>query len=554
MSINTSIGSALPTGPLRIGKDPDLDPSYPGHGYERRVIAEGIVFERDVAVQLRDGTTIYIDVFRPDDGGEYPVLLGWAPFGKHPHVDWDTAFPGADIPPGNSPYTAFEAVDPLVWVPWGYAVVNADPRGIRYSEGIAQFMTQQEGEDEYDLIEWLGIRPWSSGRVATIGVSYLAMSAYRAAELQPPHLTAVVLWEALTDFYRDVNLHGGIPAMNLNHGWMKMTSWSRNLVEDMEVNVREHPLYDDFWQRRVADLSKFEVPALVVSSWANQGIHTRGTFEAWDLIASKQKWLDANGRKEWEYFYAAESVPRQRAFLDHFMHDKRTELEEWPPVRVEIRRSLHRSHYRDEQEYPIARTRYTPFHLDAGGGLVVAPPAEAGTVAYDAREGSARFDLRFERDTEIVGPAALRLWISLRGSHDADLFVALRKLDANGDEVFFKYLGFSNEGVVALGWLRLSHRALDTARSTPARPRPLHTREEWVYGERPVHAEIPILDSGTLFEAGSTLRLEVAGHDLIHGEGMFPLHPETRNFGEHIIHTGGEHASSLLLPVIPERS
>lgn len=554
MSTQNPTGHTVPPGPLRTGKHPSLDPTNPGHGYEKSVIANGVVFERDVAVQLRDGTTIYVDVFRPDDDGNYPVLLGWAPFGKHPHIDWDVAFPGADIPPGNSKYTAFEAVDPLVWVPWGYIVVNADPRGIRYSEGIAQFMTRQEGEDEYDLIEWLGTQAWSSGRVATIGVSYLSMSAYRAAELQPPHLTAVVLWEALNDFYRDVKLHGGIPAMNLTHGWMQMTSWSRTLVEDMEVAIRTHPLYDEFWQRRVADLSKFTVPALVVSSWANQGIHTRGTFEAWENIASKQKWLDANGRKEWEYFYAAESVARQRAFLDHFMHDKQTELTEWPPVRVEVRQSLHQSYHRNEHEYPLARTQFTPYYLSASRGeLVTEAPTAGETVAYDAREGSVTFDLPFDRDTELVGPAALRLWVAAHGANDADLFVALRKIDADGNEVHFKYLGFSNDGVVALGWLRLSHRALDTARSTPERPRPLHTREDWVYGDEPVLAEIPILDSGTLFEAGTTLRLEIGGHDLIHGEGMFPLHTETRNFGKHIIHAGGDYSSNLLLPVIPEK-
>lgn len=543
------------TGPrlLRQGKHPETHPSNPGHGYQRTLITDDIVFERDVAVQLRDGTTIYVDVFRPADERPVPVLLGWAPFGKHSQVDWDTDFPGADIPPGNSPYTAFEAVDPLKWVPWGYAVVSADPRGIRYSEGIAEFMTVQEGEDEYDLIEWLGAQTWSTGRVATIGVSYLSMSAYRAAELQPPSLKAVVLWEALNDFYRDVKFHGGIPAININHGWMQMTSWSVGQVEDLQAAIREHPLYDEFWQSRVADLSKFTVPVYVASSWANQGIHTRGTFEAWERIASEQKWLDANGQKEWAYFYQPESIARQRAFLDHFLHDADNEVPSWAPVKLEVRRALGDTYHRDEQEYPLARTAYTPYYLDGRSNeLRLDAPAESATLAYEAREGSATFTLRFDEDTEIVGPAALRLWVAPEGYDDADLFVALRKFDADGREVHFEYLGFSNEGVVALGWLRLSHRALDAERSRPERPRPLHTREDRVYDGRPVLAEIPILDAGTLFEAGCSLQLEIAGHDLVQGVGMFPQHVETRNFGRHVLYTGGDHPSSLLLPIIPK--
>ncbi|SDZ54076.1 CocE/NonD family hydrolase [Herbiconiux ginsengi] len=545
----------IPQGPLRLGKDPDTDPHYPGHGYRRTEFDDGIVFERDVAVELRDGTTIYVDVFRPADSGNYPVLLGWAPFGKHPHVDWDRDFPGADIPPGNSAEAAFEAVDPHVWVPWGYVVVNADPRGIRYSEGIAEFMTLQEGEDEYDLIEWLAVQPWSSGRVATTGVSYFAMSAYRAAELRPPHLTAVVLWEALTDFYRDVKLHGGIPSLTMSHGWMQMTSWSNTAVEDLEAAIREHPLYDDYWQRRVADLTRIEVPMLLVSSWANHGVHTRGTFEAWERISSKQKWLDANGRKEWEYFYSPESVARQRAFLDHFLHDRQTELAEWAPVRLEVRESLHRSSVRWEQEYPLARTEFRPYHLDADSGrLSPQPPSDVATVTYPADTGHALFDLPFDTDTEIVGPAALRLWIEAVGSDDADLFVGLRKFDAEGHEVNFKYIGFSNEGIVALGWLRVSHRELDPERSTPARPYPRHASEQRLYQRGPVYVEVPILDSGTLFEKGSRLQLEIAGHDIVQGAGMFPRHSETRNKGLHVIHTGPQRQSSLLLPIVREGS
>jgi uncharacterized protein len=539
-----------PNWPLRKGKDPDADPTNPGHGYLKTVDA-GMVFERDIEVALRDGTKIYIDVFRPDKPGRFPVVLGYAPFGKHPHIDWDVAFPGADIPPGISKYTAFEACDPVVWTANDYVVVNADPRGIRYSEGIAEFMTAQEGQDEYDLIEWLAVQDWSNGNVGTNGVSYLSMSAYRVAELQPPHLKAVILWEALNDFYRDVKFHGGIPARN-THGWMQMTSWSKQSVEDLESGAREHPLYDDFWTCRVADLSKFEVPVFVVSSWANHGIHTRGTMEAWRELASKDKWLDLNAQKEWAYFYRADSVARQMRFFDRYLKGEQEAIQEWPAVRVEVRERLGSVIHREETSYPIPGTEFRPFYLDgSSGALEPSPVASEGSIDYDARRGTCDFDLHFSERTELIGPAALRLSISLRGSDDADLFVALRKFDASGSEVHFEYLGYFDTGSVALGWLRLSHRALDEARSTPERPRPLHTREERIYDGHPVAAEIAILDSGTVFEAGESLRLSIQGHDFVPEDMMSPRHTELRNDGQHMIHYGGRYQSRLLLPFVP---
>ena len=540
--------------PLRKGRNPDEDPAYPGHGYEKKIIAPGVIFERDVAMQLRDGTTIYLDIFRPDDDAAHPVLLGWAPFGKHPHVDWDRDFPGADIPPGNSNFTAFEAVDPLVWVPWGYVVVNADARGTRYSEGISQFMTEQEGLDEYDCIEWLATQPWSTGKLATMGVSYLAMSAYQVAALKPPHLTAVVLFEALNDFYRDVKFHGGIPSFNICHGWMKKVGWSRFAVEDIEAGMREHPLYDEYWTDRVADLSKFDLPVYAVSSWANQGIHTRGTLQAWDEISSQERWLDLNGRKEWAYFYERETNLRMKAFCDKFLLGDTTALADWDPVRVEIRESYGTSYHRGELEYPMARTEFTPLFLNADTGLLSRekPDAESATT-YDARSGSATFDFTFDERTEVVGPAALRVWISPQGSDDADIFVGLKKFDAHGNEVHFEYLGFFNFGIVAMGWLRMSHRALDPLRSRPEKPFPAHTREDFVYNDSPVYMEIPILDSGTVFNEGERIQLVIQGHDIIQGAGMFPLHTENRNKGKHGIHTGATFESSLLLPIVPPK-
>jgi uncharacterized protein len=75
----------------------------------------------------------------------------------------------------------------------------------------------------------------------------------------------------------------------------------------------------------------------VVASWSDHGLHSRGTLEVFERISSEEKWLEVHGQKKWRHFYQPESVERQRAFFDHFLLDRDTELASWPRVRMEIR-------------------------------------------------------------------------------------------------------------------------------------------------------------------------------------------------------------------------
>jgi len=91
----------------------------------------------------------------------------------------------------------------------------------------------------------------------------------------------------------------------------------------------------------------------------------------------------------------------------------------------------------------------------------------------------------------------LKLWVSTSEGDDLDLFVVPRKWDAAGREVpFYGYSGFDRDGV-AKGWLRVSHRALDVARSRPGRPWHSHLRRQPVApGEIvPLEMAISALDS-----------------------------------------------------------
>src|SRR5690606_17121909 len=101
--------------------------------------------------------------------------------------------------------------------------------------------------------------------------------------------------------------------------------------------TREHPFFDDYWKSKVPDFAAITVPAYVVASWSDQGVHTRGTLEGFKNIASKEKWLEVHGGKKWGYFYEPASVARQTAFFDHFLMEKPSQLAHWPAVKLHVR-------------------------------------------------------------------------------------------------------------------------------------------------------------------------------------------------------------------------
>jgi len=524
----------------------------------------GMYIERNVSVGLRDGTRIFIDIYRPDGPAglrDIPVILGWSPYGKH-NLSSRLNWAAADVAEGwISPYTAFEAPDPLYWCRHGYAVVYPDPRGSWYSEGELRHGGRGESEDCYDLIEWLGTRPWSNGRVGMSGVSYLTAIQWQVASLRPPHLAAINPWEGFTDWYREFCYHGGIPETAFVARGSSNLQYSTTRTEDTAANVRAHPLHDAYWASKEIDLESIEVPAYIVASWSDQGLHTRGTLEGYKRIASKEKWLEVHGRKKWHYYYEPSRVEKQRWFFDHYLHRKPdTGLESWPRVLVEVRERAHLGRFHAEAEYPLARTQFRKLFLDATSGkLLDTPASEPGVARYEMTGAMTRavFDYAFEHDTELTGHMKLRLWVEAAGADDMDLFVAIQKLERDGTYVPFVFYAMNEDGPVALGWLRASHRELDLARSRPEQPFHPHTREERLRPGEAVAVEIEIWPSSTLFRAGQQLRVVVQGSDVMdHGipNAPFARHENTRNRGVHVIHTGGPYDSYLLVPAIPPRN
>ena len=135
---------------------PGVDPlkgKYPGFRPNLVKHIDGMEIIYDVAVPMRDGITIYVDIFRPDNANvKLPTLLTWSPYGKHGLKTLDM-FPGSGVPKGSvSTHAVWEGCDPLYWTKRGYAVVNGDSRGSCLSEGNIEIITHKIPYDGNNVI------------------------------------------------------------------------------------------------------------------------------------------------------------------------------------------------------------------------------------------------------------------------------------------------------------------------------------------------------------------------------------------------------------------
>ena len=214
-----------------------------------------IVFERDVAMKLRDGTTIYTDVFRPVGETPVPAIFGWSPYGKAVGGQWLDDLPGrSGVPLARvSELQRFEGADPAYWCAHGYAVVNPDPRGALMSEGNVNYWGRQLAEDGHDFIEWVAAQPWCSGKVVMSGNSWLAVSQWFIAAERPPHLVAIAPWEGLMD-----QGPASVPAAVVFGETIIQSLAGNGYVEDQPRMLLENPVMNAFWQdRRASNASTY---------------------------------------------------------------------------------------------------------------------------------------------------------------------------------------------------------------------------------------------------------------------------------------------------------
>lgn len=557
---------------------------------------DGLLIEKDVMVTMPDGVRLACNIYRPRKPGKFPVILGMTPYGKDktpPAYNQDGSFLPTSYPNyvqrlykggyglGHqkiSMLTAFEFADPAYWTPNGYVVITADQRGGFKSEGKLPGPAQQ-GDDLYWLIEWASTREWSNGNVGMVGVSALAMNQYVVSSRQPPppHLKAIIPWEGQSDRYRDAAFWGGIPETNFTKRPLKelIQKLPPEQFPDKAAQLWAagiDPVANQSMIKDNAKLERITVPALICATWSDKGLHTRGAFELYRRISSKDKWLYTHGSGKWDRFYSENGLAYQKKFFDYYLKGIQNGWQNTPQVRLEVRETREEYTVRFENEFPLARTQYQKLYLNARDGSLAPTVGNGGKVVYNSTQGGgASFGITFDENIELTGYMKVKLWVAALDADDMDLFVMVKKFagpcDSNspicrsleqeigqariakGNEVqFWGHDGFPAD-TAARSQMRVSLRELDQGLSTPWQPVQKFEGEQKLKPGRIVPVEIALLPSSTLFRKGESLRLYIQGHCPVDQPVVF--YDWLINKGRHVIYTGGKHDSYLQIPVIP---
>ncbi len=519
----------------------------------------GIVVERDVEVPTRDGTVLRINVFRKAADVARPVILCIHPYrkddlptrrGKRWTFSPQYRALRQPKPVTFSALTGWEAPDPARWTAQGFIVVNADSRGCGHSDGVGKLLSRQEAEDTYDLVQWVAGQPWSDGRVVMLGVSYLAISQYAVAALQPPALRAICPWEGFTDAYRDLTFPGGIRESGFTRLWSRGVRHRTRQTYDLEQMQKDHPLRDDVWRAVAPELSAIEVPMLVCGSFSDNNLHSRGSIRAFNEGSSRHARLYTHRGGKWETFYSEAALAEQLKFFRGVLdgatdsHSVRLEVREDRDTIVAVR---------EEAQWPLARTRWRPMYLAGAGALATERPPRADRITFETHSRAAAFNWTIPDDIELTGPMVARLWVRLDGCEDANLFVGVEKW-RDGQFVGFEgSYGYGRDRVTT-GWQRVSLRELDPELSQPWEPVPACVRPQPVASGEVVAVDVALGPSATLFRAGEQLRLVVGGRWLSPRNpltGQFPAAYPDPPRGRVTLCWGPRYDAHLLIPEIP---
>jgi predicted acyl esterase len=555
--------------------------------------------EKDVYVPLRDGVHLAVDVYRPDASGKFPALLALSPYGKELQELARTFLPQSR--PNSLWDGCIEAGDMNYIVPRGYVHVIADSRGTGHSEGeyagVSGIGGFEEGEDGYDLVEWIAQQPWCDGNVGMIGISYYACVQIQTAAERPPHLKAIFPWGGAFDTYR-MNYHGGIFWVMLrsaidgrggDSGFASGNIKSRTMLdltkEEFQRRLEErlsdpdiknypnfyhllnypekspafldlllNPYDGPFYWKGVASrrFDKVDVPVFTGVNWGR----------AWFVEESLNCYLGVNGPKKLLMMPFPPMIDRPFHELhdviirwyDHWLKGINTGMMDEPPIKIFVGGV---NQMRHEQEWPLARTKWTEFYLRPRNRLSpepepmevdCAPPDgffQASPVVSDVVQSVKYASLQLAEDMEVTGPLALYLCASI-DSDDTNWMVKISDVDPLG-----------NKMEISTGWLKASHRELDEGKSTPWRPSHPHTRSIPVPPGEIIEYAIPIGATANVFRAGHRIELEIKSVESTSDPSLALLAPDSFHLNSsrsttHKIYRDRVHQSRLLLPVIPK--
>lgn len=544
-------------------------------------------WEMDIPIIARDGTRLYADVCRPKAEGRFPALLSLSPYGKDiQHLP---------IPIGReSDYTrgtgGIESGVTAYFVRRGYAHVIADYRGVGRSEGSYTHFGRQQQEDGADIVEWIAQQPWCNGNVGMLGMSYFALTQWLVAAQQPPHLKAIFIHDGLTDYYRHLAYHGGMFNFGFyHHIWRLFPTSTTQPMSKQEFSPEEyeqklgelradydiqtypylyklticpeynplildlmlHPFDGPFYWERSAytKYDKIKIPTFLVSRWSAFAIHLPGVIDAFGklnvprkMVITETPWEGGFGRPWYENH---DLVLR---WYDYWLKGIDNGVMDEPPVRIFVKGI---NEWRHENEWPLARTKWTKFYLREKGGLSTQPPLPHERPSRFTNEpwqapGGVSPCLTFTtdplpEDTEVTGPIAFYFWASI-DTEDCNWFVQVRDVAPNG-----------SSSIITKGWLKASHRELDEEKSTPERPYHKHKRSlEIKPGEIYPYA-IDIRDTSNVFRKGHRIQLLIKGQDSPWEDFAIWYHVNNMRETEHTVYHDGMHPSHLLLPIIPAK-
>jgi putative CocE/NonD family hydrolase len=425
--------------------------------------------ERSVPLTAADGISLFADIYHPQRAGpKTPTILVRIPYSKTPTV------------------RLFATVVGQMWAERGYTVVLQGTRG-RYESGGEYYPLRGERQDGLDTLYWLARQPWFDGRLGMWGCSYFGYTQWVLADCKDPGPTALMIQESSTDFYAMFHPGGAFSFKSALH-WAVLSHGKEDiiptpdamergvadgpLVEADDRAVRDIPFFDDWVRHADRDAywagidgndraRRLQAPVLLMAGWYDPFLPTqladyaRVRYKADSRIANETRlvigpWshaeaavLPGGGRSR---NFRLECLAPTVAWFDR--HLLKNPVRDFPPVRIY---TIGTGAWRDELEWPLARTRYTPYYLHgnrpansaSGSGILRLSRPKAGeppdTFIYDPHNpvataggamlgygaGSARqeeIESRpdilvystepLETDLEVTGPIELLLYVS----------------------------------------------------------------------------------------------------------------------------------------------
>jgi uncharacterized protein len=423
------------------------------------------IHEKNLPVPMRDGTILRANLTRPRAEGRFPALIERTPYNKEG---------GSEQAVGAPDYFARR----------GYAVLIQDVRGRFASEG-AFYPFRDDGaglnRDGYDTVEWTAAQPWCDGKVGTIGGSYSGATQYRAALSRPPHLRAMFVRESSADFYREWVYRDGAFELGFDLYWARVVASTdlarlfageelqrrQRLLEQVRVEMDdwyarlpvhpclflaglndwfpawlEHPEDGPYWWEFAVDKfhDQIETPACHLGGWFDiflggtlknyVGLRRRARTEA--ARRSQQlvigPWVHGSGnidkQSAGEFDFGTAAARNfndlRLPWFDYWLKGVDNRILDEPPVRIFV---MGRNEWRDELDWPLPDTRYTPYYF-RGGHSGSIDSLNDGTLSPSPPEGSedpASFAYDPDRPVPSLGGNTLGIPDGVRDQRPSDV-------------------------------------------------------------------------------------------------------------------------------------